>query len=862
MDTDFIDSFRTLYNQLFIEVFERTESVYETQLRLNSVLHDGFTNSNSRNSHEWTQQEQELCTKLLSEHEFKNTVQPKPNCVTIGNIGILVEPIITSAGTHDKNNDGAFFTPPFHTDFMCKESLCQYVLNHSSCSEQEIRHNVYERDTFTSTFDAVFHDSLSTLHIIDPSCGAGDFLIGMIRVLNDLEKKTITECDFTHVLHGADANHASVLLSRLRVELATHANSQTCGTFTTGDSLIQEVKNTHVPANTSHGLPTQLYQHKQNSTDSVKQLIHRALTKEKQTISHTQQTLTGTVTQTTSNQTESRTDFTSKKQEWIDDSIPTTGFYWPVTFSDVMQRGGFDIVVGNPPYVSKDDINDPIGKYDNLTYRKRLQNYVDETFKIQPARNSDLYVYFFFRALDILKQNGVVSYVTSNSWLDSRYGDDLRHGLLQESSVNLVLSTDERIFEGAEINAVTTVLSKRNTKHNTHYTRFVHTNNSHVTDEYLSALRASMRQIQYLGEDVRVRSTNTSRCVDVTTELLWKQGTDTTKTETTYSNGKWSLFLKAPDVFYDVITNDSITPLSEFATVILGTKSGANGFFYLPNNHYDVVGVSESHVTITHKQTDNTLQIPREFVEPIFCSFGTSQNPVYDMTDENMKWVLNIPRDVSDECVTEYIEWGSNHDITSCELCPQKRQLPFNESPSWAKNSSIPWYVITPHLKRARLLVRETIDTRFGAALTETPVVIDGTVYGITPLEDTKWSETEYKALTAILNSSIGMLLLELYGRTNYGGGALQVRVFEYENVPMININMLSDDVKQELASVVTRVNREDMSVYEMLKEQGTVSGVQEELDLIVMDEILELAESQKTSVYQSLTNLISKRVS
>ncbi|EQD77793.1 adenine specific DNA methyltransferase, partial [mine drainage metagenome] len=71
-----------------------------------------------------------------------------------------------------------------------------------------------------------------------------------------------------------------------------------------------------------------------------------------------------------------------------------------------------DIVVMNPPYVRQESIDPARKKY-----------YVD-TYKFD--KKSDIYVYFFQRALRLLKPNGVVSAITSDKWLETSYGIKLQ----------------------------------------------------------------------------------------------------------------------------------------------------------------------------------------------------------------------------------------------------------------------------------------------------------------------------------------------------------------------------------------------------------------------------------------------------
>lgn len=74
---------------------------------------------------------------------------------------------------------------------------------------------------------------------------------------------------------------------------------------------------------------------------------------------------------------------------------------------------GFDLVVGNPPYVRQEKIKDQ---------KEDLKPHYPETF----TGTADLYVYFYDRALQLLRPGGILSYITSNKWYRAAYGERLR----------------------------------------------------------------------------------------------------------------------------------------------------------------------------------------------------------------------------------------------------------------------------------------------------------------------------------------------------------------------------------------------------------------------------------------------------
>ena len=112
-------------------------------------------------------------------------------------------------------------------------------------------------------------------------------------------------------------------------------------------------------------------------------------------------------------------------------------FLWHTWFREVFDRGGFDIVIGNPPYVQLQRLG---------FYTDKLQAAGYETF----VRTGDLYCLFYEQALRLLRDGGVMAYITSNSWLKTIYGQPLRRYFVQHSTpVALLNFEDAQLFKAA-----------------------------------------------------------------------------------------------------------------------------------------------------------------------------------------------------------------------------------------------------------------------------------------------------------------------------------------------------------------------------------------------------------------------------
>lgn len=125
-------------------------------------------------------------------------------------------------------------------------------------------------------------------------------------------------------------------------------------------------------------------------------------------------------------------------------------FNWENEFPEVFKKGGFDVVIGNPPYVSHDRVNNK--KYLSVTYKSH-QGF------------ADLFCYFYELGVKLLKKDGVLSFITSNSFLKAEYGAPLRNFLLNNSTLLEIINIeDAQIFSDAIVNSSILSLQKNSNK--------------------------------------------------------------------------------------------------------------------------------------------------------------------------------------------------------------------------------------------------------------------------------------------------------------------------------------------------------------------------------------------------------------
>jgi type I restriction-modification system DNA methylase subunit len=125
-------------------------------------------------------------------------------------------------------------------------------------------------------------------------------------------------------------------------------------------------------------------------------------------------------------------------------------FNWQHEFPTVFVKGGFDVVIGNPPYVLCQPSNTPI------PLLEEYKSFEVASYKI------DLFHLFFEKSIQILRTNGKLGFITPNTYLNNKYIKPLRVYILKHTFINELINYEDAVFADAGVDVATLIITKQN----------------------------------------------------------------------------------------------------------------------------------------------------------------------------------------------------------------------------------------------------------------------------------------------------------------------------------------------------------------------------------------------------------------
>jgi type I restriction-modification system DNA methylase subunit len=266
-----------------------------------------------------------------------------------------------------------------------------------------------------------------------------------------------------------------------------------------------------------------------------------------------------------------------------------------------------DAIVGNPPYVRQEDIprTPKKAKHPKRGTKEFYKHVAERGYGTDLSGRSDLHVYFWLHAAEFLHHGGRMGLLTSSQWLDVEYGFRLQEFILRHFEIEAVFeSLDEPWFVGARVATAATILRRQPdaAARMNHLVRFVQLRRpmADVLEHdgtgagAVAAANAFRDRMLALNEDA---VTDQYRVRVVRQGDLWNRGVrlgklmkksgqgpskDPDQQHGDYYGGKWGMYLRAPDVWFELIDRfgKRFTPLGDITEIRFGVKSGKDAFFF------------------------------------------------------------------------------------------------------------------------------------------------------------------------------------------------------------------------------------------------------------------------------------------
>ncbi len=372
-----------------------------------------------------------------------------------------------------RNQSGSFYTPREIVNYMVDESLISYI------GDNDFIRSLFRNDfTFDKTKTVEYKkiaDKLKAVKILDPACGSGAFPMGllnrMIDILQrispdeniyDLKLSVIENC-----LYGSDIQSIAAQITKLRFFISLICDcDKDASKPNFGIPTLPNLETKFVSANTliaKKKKPAQgnLFENPEieSTKEELQQIRHNHFSAKSAASKHRlrerDQILREKLAGLLSDDNNFAPEDAKQLAAWNPyDQNAVSPFFDPEWMFGLAD--GFDIVIGNPPYIQLQNNGGELAKlYENCNY---------STF----ARTGDIYCLFYERGWQLLKKNGHLCFITSNKWMRAGYGEKTRDFFANKTNPMLLIDfAGVKIFESATVDTNILLFSKSSNQHKT-----------------------------------------------------------------------------------------------------------------------------------------------------------------------------------------------------------------------------------------------------------------------------------------------------------------------------------------------------------------------------------------------------------
>jgi len=380
----------------------------------------------------------------------------------------------------DNKDKGAFYTPKEIVSYMCRESLIAYLQTgiEDEATKEAIRQFVTTHDVNTlgtnDRFRQQVDEALKNVKICDPAIGSGAFPMGLLKEL--FQCRTALEGISLHQaaeikkhiiqqnIYGVDIERGAVDIARLRFWLSLIVDEETPQALPNldfkimqGNSLLEQYKGVDL-SNITELKQDKVGAYQTTMFDDMLDVLRLDLRKKlDEYYNCTDHKRKAILKQDIINNVKQQLKEQSINVDFGDLDLSGNNQFmlWHTWFYDVFSQGGFDVVIGNPPYISTaTQIANPI----LLDQREKI---ISSNYYSTLHSKWDLYVPFMERGIRLLSNRGVFTMIVPYPLTNQIYAKKLREFIINKCEMNEFVDLNgTKIFDNATVSSCVPFIQK------------------------------------------------------------------------------------------------------------------------------------------------------------------------------------------------------------------------------------------------------------------------------------------------------------------------------------------------------------------------------------------------------------------
>jgi type I restriction-modification system DNA methylase subunit len=398
--------------------------------------------------------------------ENENSIDPEI-------LGYIFERAMTAT---DRKGTGAYYTPKPITKYISENTIHPYIIDKTN-EFLKTERGYKEGDLLTdikelfilaeTTLNAIWNNVILKIRVLDNACGSGAFLLAAANIMFELNRRindklglrnsdvALKKLILINNLYGVDINPNGVEIAKLRLwlwlvdsyeperiePLPNIDYNLRVGNSLIGYVDISEFKKAKLT------LSDYLWDEEKDTLETLLKQRSDLIRRYKRAAGEEAKELKGNVQEfdvKISNllNVNLYREFREKKIKISrEEFLRLNPFHWGFEFYEVFAldkpkaERGFDVVIGNPPYVRQEALGE-------------LKTYFQDQYNVYHGI-ADLYVYFIEQSISLLNDDGFFSYIVANKWTRANYGKPLRQWLKQQCIEEIVDFGDLPVFQAA-----------------------------------------------------------------------------------------------------------------------------------------------------------------------------------------------------------------------------------------------------------------------------------------------------------------------------------------------------------------------------------------------------------------------------